>query len=344
MKRTPPVFAAVALSLSIVATGAAFVALKPGEAMTDSAKRFLATLDDAQRAKTVRPFEDPERLAWHFIPKPERKGLQLRDMNDKQRRAAHGLLRSALSQVGYDKARTVMELDAILRELEKGRTSMVRDDLRYYFTLFGNPAADTKWGLSVEGHHLSLNFVVENNQVVSHTPAFYGANPSIVDMDVAAGPARGTYVLEMEELLAFELVNMLSDQQRGKAVIAAQAPRDIRGPADAQAPNDPAAGIAASELERAQRFKLWALIHTYAHNMPPSVAEQRLSEIREAGLDNVHFAWAGPLKPGVGHYYRVQGPTFLIEFCNTQPDAAGNVARHPHTVWRDMRGDFAVPR
>lgn len=332
-----------ALALLAGLGAGAIVLIQPGERMTDAAQRFLKSLDDEQRKTATMNYDDPKRLDWHFIPKAERKGLELNKMNEAQRREALALLRSALSQVGYDKSRTIMELESILKALQS-RPNPARDPLKYYVTIFGEPKADAKWGLSFEGHHLSLNFVVDDNQVVSHSPAFFGGNPNIVTSDVKVGPVRGTYALANEEILAFELINLLDDEQRKAAMIADKAPRDIRAAGSTHPPADAPAGIAGSKLNNDQMHKLWALIHVYAHNMPKPVADRRLKEIADAGFDKVHFAWAGATKPGVGHYYRVQGPTFLIELCNVQPDAAGNPAAHPHAVWRDMRGDFGIKR
>ncbi len=335
----------IVLVLSMLAAlGAAAVLLvNPGEQMTAAGKRYVATLSEDQKKVGVMAYDSPLRVKWHFIPMKERKGMQVKNMDEKQRRAAFALLRSALSQVGYDKARTVMELESLLKVLQKG-PEPVRDPERYYFTVFGEPAEKGKWGLSVEGHHLSLNFVVEDNAVISHTPSFYGGNPNVVAMDKGVGPAQGTYVMEQEEALAFELVNLLDADQRKVATIAEKAPADIRAAAEAQAPEYKPEGLAASKLNDKQMHKLWAIIHVYAQNQPHVVADARMKEIAEAGFDKVYFAWAGADKPGVGHYYRIQGPTFLIEYVNTQPDGAGNPASHPHAVWRDVRGDFAIKR
>ncbi|MFP6659013.1 MAG: DUF3500 domain-containing protein, partial [Pirellulales bacterium] len=155
--------------------------------------------------------------------------------------------------------------------------------------------------------------------------------------------AVGTRVLAKEELLAFDLVRSFDDKQRGAAVIAEKAPREIRNAGAPHPPTEPAAGIDASQLNKGQRKTLHALIEEYCSAMPYDVAEQRLAAIEKAGWNKIHFAWAGPFKEGIGHYYRVQGPTFLIEFVNTQPDTAGNPANHIHCVWRDMHGDFALP-
>ncbi len=329
----------------VVSLGAgALVMLSPGEQMTDAASRFLASLSDKQKEAALMDFDDKQRVDWHFIPKKARKGLKVGDMTDKQRRAAFSLLRAALSETGYTKARTVMDLEGLVHVLEGDRRRWDRDPLKYYFTVFGQPDKKSKWGLSVEGHHLSLNFVIENNEVVSHTPAFYGTNPNVVVMDVGKGPAMNTYVLEREEINAFDLLHALNADQKAKAIIAAKSPRDIRDAGSAQAPADEKVGLPASEMNEAQMHRLWYLIWSHAENMPKPIAEARMKEIADAGMEKIHFAWAGADKPGVGHYYRVQGPTFLIEFCNTQPDAAGNPAAHPHSVWRDMRGDFGIKR
>jgi hypothetical protein len=236
-----------------------------------------------------------------------------------------------------------MELEIILRELEKARKGPLRDPERYFFTVFGKPEGSGRWGLSVEGHHLSLNFVVENGHVVSSTPTVFAANPATVMSEVPGGQPKGTRLLAKEETRAFELLASLNAEQLKTAVIDATAPREVRAAGEPQPPQTAPAGIPASQLSESQRKMLNSLIESYTENLPDQVAQDRWNAIRMGGSENVHFAWAGAQKPGVGHYYRVQGPTFLIEFVNTQADAAGNVANHIHSIWRDMRGDFAIP-
>lgn len=312
--------------------------------MAAAANEFLASLNEQQRSKAVLAYDSPKRVDWHFIPKPERKGLQIREMEPNQRTAARALLRAALSQVGYDKASQIMELENLLAELEKNRVDgPLRDPERYYYTVFGKPAADSKWGLSVEGHHLSLNFVVDAGKVASSTPSVFAANPAIVKADVIPAVKKGTRVLAREETLAFDLLKSLSSDQRRQAVLADKAPAEIRAAGEAQPPTDAAVGVAASKLASEQSRLLRELVQEYAHNMPDDVATRRLEAIESAGFDKVHFAWAGADELGVGHYYRIQGPTFLIEFVNTQPDAAGNPANHIHSIWRDLAGDFDLP-
>ena len=321
----------------------AFQLAGPGVSMTDSAEAYLKLLDKEQRATSQLEYETPQRVQWHFIPKDHRKGLQLKNMNDSQREAALTLLKTSLSEVGYGKTRKIMALENVLAELEKDKKGgNIRDPLRYYVTIFGEPSADSRWGFSFEGHHLSLNFVVEKNKVISSTPTFFATNPSTVLADGPQGLKKGMRVLAAEEDLAFELVGSLSKEQHQVAVIAAEAPKEIRAAGEAQPPQVASEGIGAGELNKSQQKLLKQLIGVYADAMPATVKRERLAQIEQAGFETIHFAWAGAEKPGVGHYYRVEGPSFLIELVNTQPDAAGNPASHVHCVWRDMAGDFAI--
>lgn len=342
MNRRRLVLALAIVSLAVIAANAARQAVSTGKSLTTAANEFIEQLGDEERKVVLLPYDTPKRVQWHFIPKDERKGLQLRNMNEAQRKAAHNLLQKGLSELGYKKAVKVMELEKVLAELEKDRQGgNIRDDQRYYFTIFGKPAADSKWGLSIEGHHLSFNFVVDKNDVVSSTPTFYAANPATM-MTKIAGVEKGVRVLEAEEQLGFKLVNSLTDEQKEVAILAPKAPREIRGAGEAYAPADEKVGISYDVLDDDQKKTMRQLVHSYLANMPEDVASARMQGIVEGGTENVRFAWAGATKPGVGHYYRIQGPTFLIEFVNTQPDPAGNPANHIHCVWRDTRGDFAI--
>jgi hypothetical protein len=319
-----------------------------GTQMTKAAAHFLNGLDAKKRAVAQLEYASEHRVGWHFIPKDERKGLEVKRMTPAQRQAVHALLQSALSEVGYDQATKIMQLEALLHMLEGGKGSNIRDPERYYVTIFGEPTGQSRWGLSFEGHHLSLNFVVEGDRVVSSTPQFFATNPGEVKGDIPASDRypdikQGVRVLAAEELMAFSLINSLDDAQQAVAIIAKKAPREIRAAGETHPPTAAAEGITAAKLNEKQQKQLRSLIGTYAGKMPYEVAAARLAAIDEAGFGKVHFAWAGALKEGVGHYYRVQGPTFLIELVNTQPDAAGNPANHVHCVWRDTAGDFALP-
>lgn len=333
MKPPKSLFAAIALFL----VGAAVFAGSFQESRVDSgadmvvaAQRFLQALPAEQRAQAVFSYDDPERLNWHFIPR-ERKGLSIQQMGGKVRKLAHGLLHTGLGNRGYLKAMTVMSLESILHDLEKGSGRFRRDPDLYFFSLFGEPSEHGRWGWRVEGHHLSLNFVVDNGKVASATPTFFGANPAAVE----SGPQEGLRTLAAEEDLARELLKLLDRGQRDRAVVSDQAPDDIRDAGTTQPPTDAPVGLPVAEMSQRQKQVLLMLVGEYASNLPPDVRGGWLSAVDEAGVENIHFAWAGGPDAGEKHYYRVQGPTFLIEYANVQ-----NNANHVHAIWRNMQGDF----
>ncbi|MFO0907771.1 MAG: DUF3500 domain-containing protein [Isosphaeraceae bacterium] len=270
-------------------------------------------------------------INWHFIPR-ERQGLSIKAMTPAQRSLAFGLLHTGLGASGYLKATTIMSLEQILKDLEKG-SGPVRDPELYFFSVFGKPSDRGKWGWRVEGHHLSLNFTLENGKVVSATPAFFGANPA----EVRQGTREGLRTLGDIEDRALRLVQALNDEQKKEAIVEAAAPKDIRAANTPQPPTDEPVGIAFAKLADEQKQALKALVEAYAEGMPGEIGQAWLTEIRDAGPDHVKFAWFGPADRSQPHAYRVQGPTFLIEFNNTQ-----NNANHIHSVWRSMLGDFGV--
>ena len=314
-----------------------------GPGINAAAKSLVATFSPDQKKTAMLPVDSPLQVGWHFIPKDERKGLELNDMSEAQRTATDVLLRSLLSEMGHRKTTQIMALEKLLKELQdkRGGKGPIRDHLRYYVTLFGTPDSGSQWGLSFEGHHLSLNYVIEDGKVISSSPQFFATNPAIVKSENNVGIELGTRLLRLEETLAFELVNTMSKSQLSTALIAEKAPREIRAAGEPQPPQEDPVGIHWRDLSKIQRNMLRRLINEYVNAVPADVVAERKAAIQEGGFRKIHFAWAGARNPGVGHYYRVQGPTFLIEFVNTQPDADGNPANHIHCVWRDMRGDFA---
>lgn len=304
---------------------------KPMPPLHDAATAFLGTLNPEQRAKAALPFDADERMNWHFVPRP-RQGLPLRQMEAKQRDAALALLRAGLSAQGYKKAETIRSLENVLREMENDRDGNFRNPDLYYVTIFGEPAGKGVWGWRYEGHHLSLNWTIINGAVIASSPQFLGANPANVRRE---GPYLGTRALAAEEDLGRALVKSLTPEQRAVGVISDKAPADILTAAQRQAALLEDKGIAFKSLTKEQQGLLLALIREHAAGQSATVANKRLAALRKAGLDDVKFAWMGGLEPGTGHYYRVQGKTFLIEYDNTQ-----NQANHIHAVWRDFTGDF----
>ena len=296
--------------------------------MRDSVERFVAALPEKSRAQAMRPFEDRDRLDWHYVPR-SRNGIALKELDPAGREAVHGLLRSALSASGYRKVVNIVELELVLREIET--FGWMRDPERYHLTVYGTPDRARRWGWRFEGHHLSLNFTLAGDKMAVDTPSFFGANPATV----AGGPKKGLRALSEEHDAGWALLESLGEAQRREAVFEARTYGDIvTGNRDKVEPLD-AAGISAAGLDERQRALLWKLVETYARSFEPGLAEARLARAKQGGIEAIRFGWAGSIARGKPHYYRVQGPLFLIEY-----DASQNDGNHIHTVWRDFTGDF----
>jgi hypothetical protein len=329
--------AAIGLGVFIAALAAVVVESQratSAAAMTTAATRFLEGLTPEQRQEATFPIEGEEWLRWHFIPTSQfaRKGVPVKAMTEPQRELARNLLRAALSQKGFLTASAIMELESILKEIESARGGGAnRDPELYFFSVFGTPAPKGVWGWRLEGHHLSLRFAISNNSAVASSPAFFGTNPH----EIRQGPRTGERILAAEEDAGRALVMALDETQRGTAVINTAAPNDIITMANVKIDPLSPGGIAAAAMTEKQRALLMQLIDVYAAKMADDTATDRLARIKKAGTDKITFAWAGTLDKGQRHYYRVQGPTFLIEYDNTQ-----NNANHVHSVWRDFNGDF----
>ncbi len=296
--------------------------------MREAAEAFLAALTPAQVQQTRFAFDDDERENWHFVPR-RREGLALKDMTPPQKDLALALLRTGLSERGAAHAEAIIALELVLKEIEGGAAR--RDPGLYYTTLFGTPGDDAPWGWRFEGHHLAFNFTVVDGHPVFFAPSFMGANPA----EVPRGPQKGLRILAAEDDQGRALAQSLDGAQRRIALIGRRAPFDIvTGNRRRIDPLHPA-GLTAAQMNPAQRAQLVTLVKLYVDRWRPEIARETLTKIEAAGVDRIAFAWAGGFEPGEGNYYRIQGPTFLIEFDNTQ-----NNANHIHTVFRDFKGDF----
>ena len=330
----------VALALAAVfvaAFGVAIASQRTATAMSTAAEKWLASLTPDQRQRATFPFDSDERLHWHFVPNEQfpRKGVQIKEMSEAQRALAWNLLKTGLSARGYTTATSIMELENILKSVEAPNGSFARDHEAYQFSVFGTPGDKRAWGWRFEGHHVSVRFDVVNSSLTSSTPSFFGANPAEVRVDVPGAAPRGTRVLGAEEDAARALLDSLDASTKAAAIVANVAPNEMLTSNALKADPLSPLGLKAAAMTPAQRVKLMALIDVYAGYMVPDVAAERMDRLKKAGLDNIAFAWAGETEKGRKHYYRVQGPTFLIEYDNSQND--GN---HIHSVWRDFNGDF----
>jgi len=304
-----------------------------GQESVSAANQFIQSLNQSQKTETIFPFDVEERYNFHFVPK-DRRGITFNEMNDQQHKLALALLRSCLSLETYEKTKEIMQLEVVLKALENRKPEdNYRDPGNYHFSIFGNPSNRSIWGWRFEGHHISFNFSFSNKTLVAGTPGFMGSNPAIV----LHGPMAGKQVLKKESDQGFALINSLNAIQLKKAVIDTIAFKDILTFNKRSALLGKPEGIRYAELSKLQQSLLLQLINVYVNRYSPDFAERMMQEIKNEGLNNLWFAWAGYTKPeiGKGSYYRVQGPTLVIEYDNTQ-----NNANHVHSVVRDLKNDF----
>jgi len=302
--------------------------------ITDSVRAWLAGLDDAQRTAATFPFVTPERFDWSYLPGP-RRGLPIGGMRPEQRAASAAIVASAMSERTAGEVGGIMSLEIVLGELEQrdGRQGwMRRDPDLYWFTIFGSPGQAAPWSLRIEGHHVSIHVAVAGDQVIGVTPSFLGANPALVP----SGPRAGARLLAGEEELARALLSELTSSERSAAVTGEAAPAGILTGTDRLVVlRSVPVGIRHAALGTARQEALERLIRHYLGRLRPDLEAVAWSRIVDAGLGEVTFAWAGPDAPGRGHYYTVRGPSFVIEYDNTQDGA-----NHIHSVWRDLDSDW----
>ena len=324
------VIAALVLAAPVALNSAPTAA---GRAMADAATTFLKALNAEQRSKASFTFEDDTRFEFRFTPRA-RTGLPLKEMTEAQRTQAHGLLKTGLSMRGYTNATDIIALENVLRAIEPPRTgpnAIVRDPELYFVSIYGDPAGTNPWGWKFEGHHISVNFTLVDGKPIVFAPSFFGSNPATV----REGPQAGKRALRDEEESGRALMAAFTDEQRKKATFDNTAPRDMITGENREAKVLEPVGVTYAEMTPEQRRLLERVLDAYLGRVAPELAQARLDAVRKDGMDKILFGWAGTLDVGGPHYYRVQGPTFLIEYDNVQ-----NNANHIHSVWRDFNGDF----
>jgi hypothetical protein len=333
--------------------------------MRAAADALLSNLNREQLARAQFSFEDEqERRDWDFIPKYRPRGLPLREMTDRQQQLAQQLLASGLSLTGYTQAVSIMNFENVLRELNKDRMGLVASEVRnagkYLFSFFGEPHAEQTWGWRMVGHHVALNYTIVDGVYLAPTPLLFGAEPA------EFGVFRP---LRDDEDRGFDLLYALDAEQRRRTIIHDVAPPDfvtrvVAKLGEEELPGDhelgfdhyvisdhdremlkwvrsEAKGLPASDMnaEQFERFK--GLIAGYINRLPEEAAAKHLARLEGLGLAQFTFAWAGQPERGKPHYYRIQGPEFLVEFENAQRGGGLPAeANHIHTVWRDPENDF----
>ncbi len=329
-------------ALRLTAAGAAGLALgaRPAlaaptaaQAVESAAHALLRSLSPLARARATFPFAGSERTRWHWtVPASvPRNGLPLGAMSAAQRRLALRLLRASTSPAGYRKALDIMALQGVLQRMDTGIGDPFDPDL-YFVSVFGTPGS-TAWGWRLEGHHLSRHFTVARGTVAAE-PFFLGAWPTRADTAFRS-VGRGYRTMPREEDAAREIVRSLDGRLRARAVFSAQSLTDhLTQNAVRVRPLDQV-GVLARDLPSAGQARVLEIVRTYLRNHPPALGRDAFARIDRAGLGRIRFGWAGSMRPGEPHYYRLQGPTFLLEFDNSR-----NGGTHIHSVWRDFERDF----
>ena len=339
--RTPLLLIAVIVFAAASSRQAPGPPRAPGNAtlaLVTAANSFLATLDDGQRASGTFGFQSPQRTGWSNLPTGifERKGLKLGDLNTRQRDAAMALMAAALSRDGYRKITDIMNGDEVLKGAGGGATGgrqgsggivFGRDE--YYIALLGAPSTTTPWLIQFGGHHLAINVTVVGAQSVM-TPSLPATQPARFTLN-----GETIRPLGQENDKGFALVNALTPEQQKQAVLGYQVSDLVLGPGQDGRTISPE-GMRASAMNARQRTMLLDLAHEWVGILNDGAAQAKMAEI-EANLPQTYFAWSGPTSNGTAAYYRIQGPTVLIEYAPQRGDVD-----HIHTIYRDPTNDYGA--
>ncbi|HET9533456.1 MAG TPA: DUF3500 domain-containing protein, partial [Blastocatellia bacterium] len=228
----------------------------------------------------------------------------------------------------------IMRLNETIAEMT-GKRDEYGEGL-YYFTIMGAPSADKPWGWQLDGHHLVINYFILKDQIVV-TPTFMGSEPVYAE----SGKYAGTRVFEDEERNGLMLIQALTPDQRGKAVVSKELPRDVFTAAFRDNFEMRYEGIRYPELSAAQQSLLLRLIETYIGNIRPGHARIRMEEVKKH-LPETWFAWMGGFDDDSVFYYRIHSPVILIEFDHQRGVALRNdrpTRNHIHTVVRTPNGN-----
>ncbi len=311
-----------------VAAAAADSGLAPAAELLAGTRKFLSGLDPAQRKAASFAWNGPEWSGWNYFGSAGfiKPGLRLEQMSAAQKAVAWDLLATLLSPAGQAKTKNVMTLQDVLAA--RGDGAGQRSSERFSFAVFGTPAETGAWGFRLEGHHLTQSIAVRDGRIVSVTPSSFSANPN----RVTSGKHAGLVTLRDEETLARRLFGDLAGRPQARARMSDTALNNILSYAGRERANAQAVGLAAAELNSAQRDLLWQLIETYTvEHLSPALADAQRARVRSGDPEAVHFAWYGPNTAETAFGYRVVGNGFVIEMGSV--DAA---AQHLHTVYHDL--------
>jgi hypothetical protein len=305
-----------------------------------AAQSVLSSLDDSGRAKVQFPFEGPQKTRWSNLPSGifKREGLRIGDLTAAQRAAVMRLLETALSTDGYRKVREIMQGDEVLRTGQGGGRAGGRGPGgggpafgadEYYLAFVGTPSVKTPWMLQFGGHHLAINLTLAGAQS-SMTPSLPATQPARFTIE-----GREIRPLGKENDKAFALINALDARQKAQAILGSRVADLVLGPGQDGRLIQPE-GLKASAMTPAQQTMLVELIREWAGIPADAFAQPRMEELR-ANLSQTYFAWSGPTENGSAAYFRVQGPTIVIEYA-----PQGGSVDHIHTIYRDPTNDYGA--
>lgn len=303
------------------------------------ATAFLKTLSPTQKAAANLSFRDTSRTKWNNLPMGQvtRQGIQIKDLADSQKVILHSLLRTVLSQQGYQKFLFIIQYDEATHERLGKSNSPIADrygNQNYWFTIFGTPQAGNIWAWKFEGHHISLNFTYSPKGVTC-TPMFVGVNPALT----IAGPYSGNYIMFEENDWGNQLFDDLSTNMKQKAIVSSH-PKDadVMTQVGKEAHLKDQKGVPYSKMTPKQKILVEKIAGTWIENLTPALAQEKMALFR-ANKNKVIFTWQGSLNSGDLHYYSIKTNTFIIEFTNRD----GGIY-HYHTLWRDLTEDFQGKR
>jgi len=301
-------------------------------AIVAAAEKFLGALDDAQRGKLVFDFkDDAQRRRWSNLPTPifKRTGLRMGDLTKPQRDAALAVLEAALSPQGYAKVLQIIDADEILKN-SSGETMFGRD--QYYISFLGPPSTAESWMIQFGGHHLGLNITLVGERRTL-APSHTGAQPAIYELE-----GKTVRPLGRESDRAFALLSSLNEGQRKQAILSFQIRDLVLGPGRDGQTIQPE-GIKGSGLSEKQGQMLLDLASEWTGIMPEAVAKAKMDEMKK-NIAETWFAWSGPTEKGRAAYFRIQGPTVIIEYAPQR--LGGDPTKHIHTIYRDPTNDYGV--
>jgi len=298
--------------------------------IVSAARAVVAAVDEGARAKLVYPFDSPQKTNWSNLPSGiyKRNSLRIGDLNANQRATVMKLLAAALSAEGYRKVVDVMHGDEVLRQGATGGRGPAFGEDEYYLAFVGSPSTTTPWMLQFGGHHLAINLTLAGSQV-SMTPSLPAAQPASFSWE-----GKTVRPLGDENDKGFALINALDEKQRGQAILNYRV-ADLVLPPGQDGKTIQPEGIRASALTPAQQTMLWDIVREWSGIMADAFAEPRLTELK-SHLNDTYFAWSGPTTNGSVIYYRIQGPTLVIEY------APQKSVDHIHTIYRDPTNEYGA--